>query len=156
MQIPCGITFQVLGQLSKTHTSLADTGSASGATFQCMQFLPFLSIFSYLFYLGHLSLLGLQTKTRRQSNSSTFRSFKSYSLETFMSSAVAVFVHALCRRSKKYLAQKVGNFGSLGPIPMIQPPFYSPCVALQYEPGTKFFHRAVPELHVLKKSEISI
>ena len=28
--------------------------------------------FSYLFYLGHLSLLGLQTKTRRQSNSSTF------------------------------------------------------------------------------------
>ena len=30
---------------------------------------------------------------------------------------------------------------------MIQPPFNSCCVALQYEPGTKFFHRAVPELH---------
>ena len=41
---------------------VADPGSASGATFQCMQFLPFLSIFSYL---GHTSLLGLQTKTRR-------------------------------------------------------------------------------------------
>ena len=44
---------------------VADPGSASGASFQCMQFLPFLSIFSYLSYLGHTSLLGLQTKTRR-------------------------------------------------------------------------------------------
>ena len=36
---------QSLSQRSKIRTSLADTGSASGATFQCMQFLPFLSIF---------------------------------------------------------------------------------------------------------------
>ena len=73
-----------------------------------------------------------------------------------MSSAVNVFVHAIRKRSQKCLAQNVGNVGSLGPIPMIQPPFCSYCVALQYEPGTKFFHRAVPELHGLQKSEISV
>ena len=73
-----------------------------------------------------------------------------------MSSAVNVFVRAIRKRSKKCLAQKVDNLGSLGPIPMIQPPFNSSCVALQYEPGTKFFHRAVPELHCHKKSEISV
>ena len=59
------IASQSLSQRSKTHTSLADPESASGATFQCIQFLPFLSIFSYLSYLGHTLLLGLQTKTRR-------------------------------------------------------------------------------------------
>ena len=69
-----------------------------------------------------------------------------------MSSAVTVFVHAIRKHSKKCLAQKMGNLGSLGPIPMIQPPFNSTSVALQYEPGTKFFHRAVPELHALKYS----
>ena len=30
---------------------------------------------------------------------------------------------------------------------MFQAPFDSSCVALQYETGTKFFHRAVPEIH---------
>ena len=117
-----------------------------------MQFLPFLSIFSYLFYLGHLSLLGLQTKTRRQSNSSTLCSFKSYNPETFMSSTASASVHAICKRSQKCLTQKVGHLhvGSLGWIPMIQVPFNSSCVALQYETGTKFFHRAIPELHAIK------
>ena len=67
-----------------------------------------------------------------------------------MGSAVNVFVHAIRKRSKKCLAQKVVRFGSPGWIPMIQAPFCSSCVALQYEPGTKFFHRAVPELHVDK------
>ena len=66
-----------------------------------------------------------------------------------MSSAVNVFVHAIRKRSKKCLAQKVDNLGSLGPIPMIQPPFNSSCIALQYESGTKFFYRAVPELHAV-------
>ena len=66
-----------------------------------------------------------------------------------MSSAVNVFVHAIRKRLQKCLAQKVENFGSLGPIPMIQPPF---CSSLQYEPGTKFFHRAFPELHAVKIS----
>ena len=69
-----------------------------------------------------------------------------------MSSAVNVFVHAIHKRPQKCLAQKVGNFGSLRPVPMIQQPFCSSCVALQYEPGTKFFHRAVPELHAVKIS----
>ena len=32
---------QSLSQRSKTRTSVADPGSASGGTFQCMQFLPF-------------------------------------------------------------------------------------------------------------------
>ena len=143
---------QSLSQRSKTRTSVADPGSASGGTFQCMQFLPFLSMFSYLFYLGHLSLLGLQTKTRRQSNSSTLCSFKSHNPETFMSSTASASVHAICKRSQKCLAQKVGHLGSLGWIPMIQVPINSPCVALQYETGTKFFHRAIPELHAIKNS----
>ena len=51
---------------------------------------------------------------------------------------------------------KVGILGSLGRIPMIQPPFNSSSVALQYEPGTKLFHQAVPELHSHKQSEISV
>ena len=62
-----------------------------------------------------------------------------------MSSAVNVFVHAIHTRSKECLAQKVGHLGSLGPILMIQ--LDSFWVALQYEPGTKFFHQAVPELY---------
>ena len=39
---------------------------------------------------------------------------------------------------EKCLTQKVGTFGSLGPISMIQPPLCSSCVALQYEPRIKF------------------
>ena len=35
-----------------------------------------------------------------------------------MSSAVNAFVHAIRKRSKKCLAQKVVRFGSLGPIPI--------------------------------------
>ena len=35
-------------------------------------------------YLGHISLLGLQAQTRRQRNSSTFCSFKSYNPENFV------------------------------------------------------------------------
>ena len=35
---------------------------------------------------------------------------------------------------------------------MIQVPFNSSCVALQYETGTKFFHSAIPELHAVKNS----
>ena len=52
-------------------------------------------------------------------------------------SAVYVFVHAIRKRSKKCLAQKVARFCSPGWIPMIQPPFL---VARQYETGTKFCH----------------
>ena len=57
-----------------------------------------------------------------------------------MSSTVAVFVHAIRKRSQKYLAQKVARFGSLGPIPMFKYALCSSCPALQYEPGTKFYH----------------
>ena len=39
---------------------------------------------------------------------------------------------------------------------MIQAPFDSSCVALQYETGTKFFHRAVPELHDIKNRKNSL
>ena len=69
-----------------------------------------------------------------------------------MSSVVIAFVHAVCKRSQKRLAQKVVRFSSLGWILMIQVPFNSSCVALQYETGMKFFHRAVPELHTVKNS----
>ena len=57
---------------------------------------------------------------------------------------------------KKCLAQKVVRFGSPGWIPMIQALFNSSCVALQYKTGTKFFHRAVPELHGIKNQTISV
>ena len=110
-----------------------------------MKFFAVFVYFSYLFYLGRPSFLGIQTKTRRKNNSSTFLSSKPHFLEMSISSAVNVFVHAICKRSKKCLAQKVARFGSLGLIPMIQPLFNRSCVALQYEPGTKFFHQAVPE-----------
>ena len=73
-----------------------------------------------------------------------------------MSSAVNVFVHAIRKRSKTCLAQKVDNLRSLGPIPMIKLPFNSYCIALQYEPGTKLFHQAAPELQSHKQSEISV
>ena len=104
------LSVQSISQRSKTYTSVADPGSASGGTFRCMQFLPFFIYFSYLFYLGHLSLLGHQTKTRRQSNSSTFCSFKSYNPETFMSSAATAFVHATLKRSQKVPRAKSGTF----------------------------------------------
>ena len=65
-----------------------------------------------------------------------------------MSSAATAFMHATLKRS-----QKVARFGSLGWIPMIQASFNSSCTALQYKTGTKFFHRAVPELHGIKKLE---
>ena len=35
---------------------------------------------------------------------------------------------------------------------MIQAPFNSSCVALQYKTGTKVFHQAVPKLHAVKNS----
>ena len=44
--------------------------------------------------------------------------------------------------------QKVAGFGWLGPIPMFKHAFCSSCPALQYDPGMKFFHRVVPELHI--------
>ena len=103
-------SIQLLSQRSKTGTSVADPGSASGGTFQYMQFLPFFIYFSYLFYLGHLSLLGLQTKTRRQSHSSTFCSFKSHNPETFMSSAASAFVHATLKCLQKAPHIKSGAF----------------------------------------------
>ena len=69
-----------------------------------------------------------------------------------MSFAARASMDAICKRSKKCLAQKVGHLRFLGRIPMIQVPVNSSCVALQYETGTKFFHRAVPELHTIKNS----
>ena len=65
-----------------------------------------------------------------------------------MSSAATAFVHATLMCSQKVPRAKSGTFrfGSLGWIPMIQVPFYSSGVALQYKTGTKFFHRAVPKV----------
>ena len=57
-----------------------------------------------------------------------------------------------CSSYEKVPRAKVGNLGFLGPISMIEPPFNSTCVALQYKPGTKFFHRVVPELRTLNYS----
>ena len=78
---------------------------------------------------------------------STFFSFKSHNPETFMSSMVNGFVHAVRKRSQKVPCTK---WDINGLIPMNQPQFCSSCVALQYETGTKFFHQAVPELCNIK------
>ena len=69
--------------------------------------------------------------------------------ETSMSSAVNVLICA-CYPQALEKVPRVDNVGSLEPIPMIQQPFNSSCVALQYEPGTKFFYSAVPELHAVQ------
>ena len=102
----------VVRPVVQNSTNVADPGSVSGGTFQCMQFLPFFIYFSYLSYLrvGHLSLLGLQTKTRRQRNSSTFCLFKSYNPETFMSSAATAFVHDTRKCSQEVPRAKSGTF----------------------------------------------
>ena len=105
-----GLCHTVVRPAVQNSTNVADPGSASGGTFQCMQFLLFFIYFSYLSYLGHLSLLGLQTKTRRQRNSSTFCSFKFYNPETFMSSAATAFVHVTLKRSQKVPRAKSGTF----------------------------------------------
>ena len=89
MWIPWSCKRAVVRPAVQNSTNIADPGSASGGTFQCMQFVSFFINFSYLSYLGHLSLLGLQTKTR---NSSTFCSFKSHNPETFMSSAATAII----------------------------------------------------------------
>ena len=47
-----------------------------------------------------------------------------------MSSTAICFVHAICKSVSR---KKWENFGSLGPIPIIQPPFNSSWVALHYE-----------------------
>ena len=71
-----------------------------------------------------------------------------------MSSAVKVFVHAICKHLKKCLVQKVGHLGLLHPIPIIQLPLNITCVALQHETGTKFFHRASAEIHGIKGQKL--
>ena len=134
-------------------TNVADPRSASGGTFQCMQFLPFFIYFSYLPYLGHLSLIGLQIKTRRQRNSSTFCPFKSYNLETFMSSAATAFVHDTGKRSQKVPRAKTGTFWFPRMDSQDSKTFNSSCTTLQYKTGMKVFCRAVPELHGIKKLE---
>ena len=58
---------------------------------------------------------------------------------------VTTFVHATRKRSQKVPTQKAVCLGSPGWIPMIQ------AQHLQYETGTKFFPRAVPKLHTVKK-----
>ena len=129
---------QSLGQRSKTRTSLADTGSASGATFQCMQFLPFLSIFPDLFYLGHLSLLGLQRLEDRATlllsahSSHILSAHSSHTLEIFKSFAMTVFVCMLSAGVQKSTSCKKWETSSFGPIPVIQSSFYSLCVALAW------------------------
>ena len=75
-----------------------------------------------------------------------------------MSSAASALLLCMLLASahKKCLAQKVVRFGSPGWIPIIQAPFNSSCVALQYKTGTKFFHRAVPVTHSIKNQKISV
>ena len=98
-------------------------------------FLPFLSI---LLPVLSRSSFTSRTPNKDQKIEQLF-SFKSQNPEISMSSAVNVFVHAIRKCSQK--------------VPRIRSG--SSYVALQYETGAKFFHRAVPELHDIKKSGIS-
>ena len=72
-----------------------------------------------------------------------------------MSFAVNAFVHAICKCSRMTLVQKVVHF-PLRLIPMIQLPLDSTCVALQYEPGTKFFHGVVPKICGIQNQVYSV
>ena len=92
-----------------------------------------LYLFPYLFCLGHPSRLGLQTKTTRATLLHLY-SFKPYNLEMSMSSAVNIFV-MLFTNTRNRISRKKWQFWFLRLIPMIQPPFNSSCVALQYEPA---------------------
>ena len=65
-----------------------------------------------------------------------------------MTSTVNGFVHTVRKHSQNVPRAKVGHLGSLAPIPMIQPPFCSSCVALQYESGSKFFHQSYMLLNI--------
>ena len=123
-------------QIQKVHL-----GPCSNACNFCCFYLVFIPVLSRSYFTSRTP------KTRRYY---AFFLFKFYNPETSISSAVNVFVHAIRKRSKKYLAQKVDYLGSLIPIPMIQPPFNSSCVALQYESGTEFFHQEVLKLHCHK------
>ena len=67
-----------------------------------------------------------------------------------MSSRSKRFCACYLQVLKKVPCVKMACFGSPVWIPMIQPPFCSTYVALQYETGMKLFHRAVTELHDIK------
>ena len=60
--------------------------------------------------------------------------------ETFMCSMAIASLHATRKHSQKVPHAKVVRFGSLGQTPMIQVPFNSSHVALQYKTGMKYFH----------------
>ena len=128
----------VVKPVVQTTYKRADTGRESGGTYQCIKFF---AVFIYIFLLG--SPFTSRTPNNYQKiNSSTFRPFKSYNLETFMTSMVIRFVHAICKRSQKwYILVHWDQF-----------PWFkrSSCIALEYELGMKFFHWVVVELHAVK------
>ena len=127
---------QLSSRWSKTCTSIADSASASSDTFQCMQFLPLFSLF-FLPILGDLSFLGIQ---RPEDRATLLLSAWSNLIIQKYSWALlqALLCMLLASAHKRHLAQQVVRFGSPGSIPMIQAPFNSSCVALQYKTGTKF------------------
>ena len=102
-----------------------------GAHSNACNFCRIFIYFSYQSYLGHTSL---QTKEQL-----FYILFKSHNQETSTSSVVNGLVHAIHKRSKKCLVQKVAHFGSLRLIFMIELPLDSSGVALLYEPETNCF-----------------
>ena len=92
--------------------------------------------------------------------SSTFFLLKCHDPEASMGSGVNVFMHAICKRSKKYLVREVGNLGSLELIPMIQPPINSrplfniPELFYNMSLPPSFSIKRFPSYTATKKSEI--
>ena len=101
---------QSLSQQSKSCTNLADTGSTSGTTFQCMQFF---AVFIYFFIpVLSRSYFTSRTPDKDQKIEQLFYLylFKSYNTETSMSSVAWAFVHAIHKRSRKVPHAKSGDF----------------------------------------------
>ena len=111
--------------------------------------------FSYLFYLGHLSLLEVWTKNRKQSNSS-FCSFKSCNLETFLWALQRSLLCMLLASAHNEWCVLILGFP--GWIPVIQAPLNtcSSCVMLQSETGTKFSIEEFQSCMVSKIRKLSV
>ena len=145
----------------ETHKTIGSHYASSPKHIQALQIqdacrsrksiLGHIPIFIFLSYLGHPLL------QRPEDRVTLPLSFRSSPITQRRSWAPrwTFLCMLLASAHKKCLMQKVEHLGSLGLSPMIHPPFCSSCVALQYEPGTKVFHPAVPEVCYIKNQKIS-
>ena len=112
----CASSLSSIKSLTPVHKPAVQNTYIRCTSRKCTRWhIPMHAIFAvlYIFFLPVLSRPSFTSrtpKTRRQRNSSTFCSFKSYNPETFMSSAATAFVHATLKRSQKVPRAKSGTF----------------------------------------------